>query len=831
MPVWRTTLAGLRAHKARLAMAALATVLGVAFTAGTLVLGDTLRADAERTVTANTADVDVAVLATSGLRELPQEAVDELAALDGVERAQGAVEGQATLLGADGRPLRQKPVAASVTLRTSLAEGRAPGADDEVALAASTAEDAGAAVGDTVGVLDARGRQRDMTVTGLVDTRGEGTMALRGAAVFTLPSAKAVTGKAGYAGIYVTSSGPAPEDLRADVAAAVGEGGREVLTGREWADAKAAGSGVDPALLSAGLAVLALVSLLVSGLVIGNTFGILVAQRKRELALLRCVGASRSQVFGGVLAESAALGAAASVLGAAAGVGAGYAAVPLLRAFGSDIPFSVVTVTPQTLAISLAAGLAVTVGAAALPAHAATRVPPVAALNSTREREGGRFGSVRGVLGLSAAATGAGATAAAVPVLGAGPTALTTVVAGGMVLFLGLVALGPVLVRPAVAVVGFLPRRLFGTPGRLAVANARRNPRRAATTAVALAVGVTLMSGVSVATESFSASVGKGVEHALPVDFIVTAPGTAEQAQIPPEVVERLQGTDGIAEIGAQREAVVELDGKEAGLASVVPGGPFEEPVVVAGVDPEQMGRGQVAVTPERAEEFGLGVGDTVSAATGDGRTVDLEVAAIVRASPYPPFSMAPEAFTALFGERGYGALMINTDPGLSPEEGRAAVEAGTEDHPAVSITGTDDARRQLEATLSNLVMIVGGLLALSVLVSLVGIANTMSLSVVERTRESALLRALGVTRRQLGRMLTVEALVLGAVGACTGAVVGGVYGLAAITAMRADAVPAVPVGQLAVIVVGSGLAAMAAAALPARRAGRTSIAASLAGE
>ncbi|MDA2807828.1 ABC transporter permease [Nocardiopsis suaedae] len=828
--MWRTTLAGLRAHKARLAMAALATVVGAAFTVGTLVLGGTLRADAERTVTANTADVDVAVLTSSGLRKLPQETVDDLAALDGVERAQGVVEGQATLLGADGRPLSQKPVAASVTLRTSTVEGSAPEADHEVALAASTADDAGAGVGDTVGVLDAQGRPREMTVTGLVDTRGEGSMALRGAAVFTLPTAKAVTGEADYAGIYITSSGPAPEDLRADVAAAMGGGGEEVLTGRQWADAKAAGSGVDPALLSAGLAMLGLVSLLVSGLVIFNTFSILVAQRKRELALLRCVGAARSQVFGSVLAESAALGAAASVVGAALGVAAGYAAVPVLRAFGSDIPYSVVAVTPLTIAVGLAAGVAVTVGAAAVPAHAATRVPPVAALNSTREREGGRFGSVRGVLGLLAAAAGAGASAAAVPALGPGAAALSTVVVGGMLFFLGLVALGPMLVGPAVLVVGFLPRRLFGTPGRLAVANARRAPRRAATTAIALAVGVTLMSGVSVAAESFEASVNKGVEQALPVDFMVTAPGTAEQAQIPPGVVERLRGTDGVAEIGAQREAVVELDGKEAGLASVVPGGPFEEPVVVEGARPDAMGPGQIAVTPDRAEEFGIGVGDTVGVATGDGRTAELEVAAVVRASPYPPFSMTGEGFTALFGERGYGALMINTDPGLSPEEGRAAVEAGTEEYPAVSITGTDDARRQLEEALSNLVMIVGGLLALSVVVSLIGIANTMSLSVVERTRESAVLRALGVTRRQLGRMLTVEALVLGAVGACTGAAVGGLYGLAVITAMRADAVPAVPVGQLALVVAGSGLAAMAAAVLPARRAGRTSIAASLAG-
>ncbi|WP_017536831.1 ABC transporter permease [Nocardiopsis halophila] len=828
--MWKTTLAGLRAHRLRLAMAALATLIGVAFTSGTLILGDTLQADAERTVTANTAEVDVAVLATSGLRPLSEEAVGDLAALAGVERAQGVVEGTATLLGQDGRPLRQQPVAASVTVRTATLEGSAPDADGEVALAGSTAEDAGVSVGDTVGVVDAQGSRRELTVTGIVDTRGEGTMALRGAAVFTLPTAQEVTGQTGYAGIYVTSAGPAPGALREDVAATLAEGDYEILTGRQWADAKAAGSGLDPALVSAGLALLALVALLVSGLVIYNTFSILVAQRKRELALLRCVGATRSQVFGSVLAESAALAAAAALLGLVVGIGAGYSAVPVLNAFGSDIPYSVVTVTPQTLAIGLVSGFAVTVGAAAVPAHAATRVPPVAALNSTQEREAGRLVSARGLFGLAAAVSGAGAAAAAVPVLGAGPPALTGVVVGGMLFFLGLVALGPLLVRPAVRVVGILPARLFGTPGRLAVANARRNPRRAATTAIALAVGVTLMSGVSVATESFEASVGQGVEQALPVDFMVTAPGTAEEAQIPPGVVDRLRAQEGIAETAAQREAVVEVEGQEAALASVVIGGPIAEPELITGAPLDALGSGQMAVTPDRAEEFGLDVGDTVRAVTDRG-PVELEVASIVRGAPFPPFYLSEEGFTDLFGDRGYGAVLINTAPGLTAEEGRAAVEAGTEEFPAVTITGTDDARQQLEETLSNLVMIVGGLLALSVVVSLIGIANTMSLSVLERTRESALLRALGLTRRQLSRMLTVEALVLGAVGACSGVLVGSVFGLMAITAIRSDAVPVVPFGQLLLIVAGSGLAGMAAAIVPARKAGRASIVASLASE
>ena len=202
-----------------------------------------------------------------------------------------------------------------------------------------------------------------------------------------------------------------------------------------------------------------------------------------------------------------------------------------------------------------------------------------------------------------------------------------------------------------------------------------------------------------------------------------------------------------------------------------------------------------------------------------------------MRGEPFPPFSMSEQGYVSRFGDRGYGAVMVNVSPDLAPEEARAVVEEATEEFPTAAITGTDDARTQLEGTLSNFVMIITGLLGLAVLVSLVGIANMMSLSVIERSRESALLRALGLSRRRLGRTLTVEALVLGAVGACTGVLLGVSFGLAAIAVIRDDLVTVVPYGRVALIVAVAAAAAMAAALLPARRAARTSITASLAAE
>src|SRR5690606_20902946 len=303
----------------------------------------------------------------------------------------------------------------------------------------------------------------------------------------------------------------------------------------------------------------------------------------RELALLRCVGASRAQVFGRVLAESAAVGAAASALGAALGVAAGYGAIPIFHASGNDIPYSMVPVAPLSLLPGFGGGLPVTGAAAVLPAHAATRVPPIAALNSTAERASGPIGPARVAAGAATCALGAAVASVGVVVIGNGPSALALVVGGGMLFFLGVVALGPALIGPAVRLVGFLPGRLLGTPGRLAVANARRSPRRASATAVALAVGVTLMTGVSVVIDSFSESVAVGVEKAVPVDFMIAAPGGGRGEQIPASVVDRLRTADGVTEVAGQREALVELDGRDASIAHLAVGGPVKEVEVLDG--------------------------------------------------------------------------------------------------------------------------------------------------------------------------------------------------------------------------------------------------------
>ncbi|GAB3439168.1 ABC transporter permease [Streptomonospora sediminis] len=830
--MWKATLAGLRAHRLRVFLAGLATVIGVAFISGSMVLGDTLQADMQRTVTANAAEVDVAVLGSSALRKLPESAAGKISRIEGVDRVEGVLEGPATLLGRDGRPADRQPVAASAGIRTEIARGSAPAGDGQVALAQDTARSNGYRIGDKVGVLDHRGHRHELRLTGLVDTRGRGDFALRGAMLFTAARTAEITGEERFRSIYVTAADvPAPQ-LRRQVARVVDTDAFEVLTGRQWADRQASSSGLDPALVSTALLMFALVTLLVAGFVIYNTFSILVAQRMRELALLRCVGASRRQVFTGVLAESAVIGALAAALGLALGIAAGYGAVPVLNAFGNDLPYEVVTVSWTTLAVGPAAGVLVTAAAAALPARAATRVAPVAALSAAPVQGAARAGRRRRAA-VAAVLCGLAAAAAlwAVSVEPGQRYPLAVVAVSGMVFFAGAVAIGPVAIGPLARTVGFLPARLFGAPGRLAVANAARNPKRAATTTLALTIGVTLMTGVAVVTESFAASVSAGAERAIPVDYLITAPGAGSGPAIPPAVVAQLRASSGVTGVAAQREEAVHIGGRRAAVGTIGIGGPVEEPELVEGTPIDRLGPDQLALSPKRAQEFGLEVGDTVTVRRDGRPSTTLEVAAIVRARIFPPFFVTAAGFARHFEASGYQAVLANVAPGLSTEEADRIIDDATAAMPTAEVVGAQDARKQLESTLSNLVMIVAGLLGFAVVVSVIGIANTMTLSVVERTRESAVLRALGLSRRNLGLMLTIEALVLAVIGALAGVALGAAFGLAAAATIRADIVLAVPCGQIALIVSGAAAAGIAAAVLPARRAARTSIVSGLAGE
>ncbi|WP_049561165.1 ABC transporter permease [Nonomuraea sp. SBT364] len=826
----RTARAGLRAHKLRLLLTSLAIMLGVAFITGTFVLNDTVQDGFAERVTADAGKVAVAVLPGEGSDGIAPETLGRVRAVPGVEDAQGLVRGSAPLLGKDGKAVGSMPTTAisvvpGVLARTTIVSGTGPGSDDQAAvLDENTAEAEGFQVGDTITVLDAKQREHPFKLVGLFDPGVDQELAFTGAVGFTTATAQRMTGEREFAEIDV--AGADPVALERAVAAAAGAG-HVVKTGDELAADLARAAGLEIEMLTLGLLMFGLVAMLVATLVIYNTFNILVAQRTREMALLRCIGATRGQVFGSVLIESAVVGLVASVLGLAAGYGLSAVTLAVLRALEAPLPTeAAMRLAPGTIGIGLAVGLAVTVGAAVLPARTATRVAPIAALRTQVEEQTFRTGALRA--GFAALFLLAGIGAAGVGALAMNPgeeISLLVVMAGGVLTFLGVLILGPVLVRPLSAVVGWIPAKLFGVPGRLAVDNSGRNPRRAATTTVALTVGVTLMTLISVITASTRASVTVKLDNQFPVDYQLTT--QSRDSSIPRSVAEKLRAAPELSGVVQIRDTMSTSGGVKVQVGAYQ--GPLK-PEVSSG-SMTALAPGKAAIADHAAADLGVKVGDTLSVTAERAGDVKLEVVAVFAGgeSPLPTITLAAPQFDEVFGAVPDSNVVLNIRDGVPADQARAVVDAATAGHPTVQVMSSTEIRGEFDQTLDMVLMIITGLLGLAILISLLGIANTLSLSVYERTRESALLRALGLTRPQLRRMLSVEALVLGLIGALVGVVLGVVFGWAAVRAMLTGAVFSASPWQIALFVVLSGLAGAVAAVLPARRAARASIVGSLA--
>ncbi|MEV5746246.1 FtsX-like permease family protein [Actinoallomurus sp. NPDC052308] len=831
----KTTLAGLRAHLLRLMLTALAITLGVGFVAGTFVLTATMKAGFDRQFTASAEKVSVAVL-THDDAKIPESTLRAVRAVQGVQEAQGLIRGDAALLGKDGRAYGQMPtVGMSITTgplaRYTISKGRAPGGPGEAVLEKGVAGHTGYRVGDAIRVLDKKGVARSFTVTGLVDVGVDQEIGFRGAVGFTPQVAAQLTGERGYVEIDVKgAAGVSNDRLRTDVAAAVGSS-YTTVTSHGLAKRLAASSGLNVDTMAMFFLAFAFVALFVAALVIYNTFNILITQRTREMALLRCVGATRGQVFRGVLVESAVVGLLASVLGAIVGIGLGYGAA-LVFASGTGMPGGSLVVSATPFLVGVPTGLAVTVLSALMPARAATRVPPVAALRTQSEgRARGRAGIVRIIIGALLGAAGAGVGVLALTAKpGEGPFLM--VVAAGALVFLGVVALSPLIVRALSGVVGGLPARIFGVPGRLALANSRRNPKRAAVTTVALTVGVTLMTMFSVALASVRSTADGNLRDHYPVDYQLSAQSGQDDRPIPGAAVARLRGKPEFSAVIEVRTASATVDGRKDDVGSVTQRylGRDIKPKLAAG-SLTDLRPGAVVLRQDAPGGSDARVGGTVSLRTARGTTT-LRVAAIISGESILPEVLLDESdFTRSFGAKDPHEVYLIAKKGVSTDASRAAVNDALKDYPAVRVSSAADIKDQLSKALDQVFLLVAALLALAIVISLIGIANTLTLSVVERTRESALLRALGLTRRGLRRMLSLEALIISLIGAFVGVVMGTALGWAAISAAVDGAVLGLPIGRIVLFILLAAVAGVAAAIMPGRRAARTSIVESLAAE
>jgi putative ABC transport system permease protein len=838
--MWNATLKGLLAHKLRLAATALAIVLGVSFVSGTYVLTDTITATFDQLFKQVTEGVDVAVrsqetfgsLQTGETRDpMPASLLDKVKAVDGVKVAEGSVTGFAQFIGKDGKPVTTGGAptlgvsigsASEFTAGSTIRSGRRPSGPNEVVVDAKTAEDAGFRVGDRVKVL-LQGPAQTFTISGIIgfgeaDNLGGATLA-----GFDLPTAQKVLNREGrFDEIDVAAQdGVSPEQLRDRIRAAV-DPKYEVLTGTELAESSAAEiNDTIGRFLSTALLAFAFVALLVGGFLIFNTFTIIIAQRTRELALLRCLGASRRQVLGSVLLESVVVAVVASLVGLGLGVVIAIGLRALLSGFlGADLPSTATQFEPRTVVVSLLVGLVVTVLAALLPALKATRVPPVAALQPETAFAPTGFRKRRIVIGVLI-------TAAGVALLLAGlfrseGNRLMNVAAGALVVFFGVAILSPLIARPLARAIGWPFAKAFGLPGNLARQNAMRNPRRTASTAAALMIGLALVAFVSVFAASIKASTSKILDESVSADYIL---GTDNFQPFSPEVAKRLAEQPELDAAAGIRLGVWKLNGANKQLY---------------GVDPiayEQVVRTEV--TAGRLADLaggGLAVKDTVARANGwtVGETVPMEfprtgVQQVPVRAIYKDNSINGDYLLSLADYQGDYTdqqdfqVYVKAAPGVAPAASRAAVDRVTAAFPNITVRDQAEYKAENARQIDQLINLFYSLLGLAVLIALFGIVNTLALSIFERVRELGLLRAVGATRRQLRSMIRWEAVIIAVLGAVLGLAVGLFFGWTVVRALRSQGITefTLPVGQLVGFVLAAGVAGILAAILPGRRAAK----------
>jgi putative ABC transport system permease protein len=834
--VTRIALAAAWARKRRLLGAFLAVFLGVSFLSGTLVLGATLQRNFDELFADANAGTDAVVRSATSVDSEPgfeRETVDaalveRIRDVPGVASAVPYVEGYGQLLDRDGEAIggNGPPRLAASWIEDpdlnayALAEGRAPRGAGEVVINRGAAEAGGLAVGDTTVIETPRPvRVRIVGVATFGDEAGFGDATY---AAFALPTAQRLVlgGSDRVTNVRVAAApGVTQEQLVARLARVLPPDVRAVTGAAETRqDTEAIGDEFLDG-LRAFLVVFAGIALLVGAFSIANTLSILTAQRTRESALLRAVGASRRQVRAAQLAESAALGLVASVAGLVGGIGIATALKALFDAFGGALPDGGLVLSPGTAVVSVLVGVLVTALAGLAPARRASRVPPLAALRDVAVESTGAS-RVRVVSGAALGASGAGAVVLAAVALDDGALAVAGL--GALAVLAATALLGPALARPAAALLGVPLRRLRGAPGALARENAMRNPRRTAATAAALMVGVGVVALLAVVAGSLKASLEDGVERSFTGDLAIATPGwggggldprLAERVRALPEIEDAVGVGQGAARVGGSSEQVAIVD--PARLDGLVD------------VDLGVLGPDELAVSRDLADERGWQVGSPVPVLFADGARERMTVGAVHDEDELlGDVLLSRAAWAPHAGQDLDRAVFLTAAPGV----GAAVAQAAVRD--AVRGAGDPDVQTRAEyveassAGVDMLLGIVYVLLLLAVVIALMGIANTLSLSIHERARELGLLRAVGATRRQLRAAVRGEALLVAALGTLGGLALGTFLGWGFVRAAGDGSLPvlSVPLAQLAVVLVVGTLAGVLAAVRPARRAGRMEV-------
>ncbi|NYF58857.1 ABC transporter permease [Micromonospora purpureochromogenes] len=842
--MFRATWKSLLARKVRLILSGLAVVLGVMFVSGAFVLTDTLGrsfdavfADAYEGVDVNvSAKPKIALSETEGEQvpaAMPAATLEKVRTVGGVAEATGIVAADgARLIGSNGKvvtsfgppQLGENWVGESDLVK--LREGREPRADDEIVINGALAQAAKVTVGDRVGVLTLEPK-KEFTVVGVFGYSGDRD-SLGGAneIAFTTPVAQRLM--LGEPDVFTNISVKAADGvgetaLRDDIAAAVG-GDYEVKTGEQLSADASAGLKEGLSFFNKILLGFAAVALLVGTFLILNTFSIIVAQRTRELALMRAIGASGRQIIGSVVLEAVAVGLIASVLGLGAGIGVGALLAYLFGKLAGGLALAGIGVPAAAVIGAFSVGLVITVVAALLPALRASRIPPIAAMQdvATPDRP------LTKVTVAGAIVTAIGGTLLFLGLSGnAGDNTLATILGGVLFAFIGVALLTPLISRPVVSLLGAL--FAWSVPGKLGRLNSGRNPRRTAITAAALMVGIALVTGVTVILDSAKGSISALAEDQIKAELVIAGvQGGPRPPSFDPAVLEKAAAIPGVQMVDGEYGDMAVVNGERTWVAASSNVASLERifgAKATAG-DISRLAPDQMLFSSDTAKSRNVSVGSKVSVQLSRGEARTYTVSGIYESSQLTnPVVLPPQAardFAIPQPIQGF----LQLAPGTRVADVQPQVETLVADSPEVSVADRAAFIEQQTSQLDTPLRMIQILLALAIVIAVLGIINTLALSVLERTRELGLLRAIGLRRAQTMRMITVEAVVISVFGALLGVVVGTGLGAAVVEALKDEGITdlILPWGQMGIFLGLAAIIGVIAAVLPAVRAARINV-------
>ncbi|MET9407095.1 ABC transporter permease [Streptomyces sp. NPDC002935] len=836
--MFRTALRNVLAHKARLLMTVLAVLLGVAFVSGTLVFTNTISDAYQKSSAKGFGQVDVAIRPESAadtgdtvgkVRKLTRPLLDKAAGVPGAASAIGVVNGFTAMADKDGKLIGGGFQSQGGNYwsgkdggedpRYPLTAGHAPHGSGEVAIDAETAKRAGYRVGDTVR-LSVDGPVLKPVVTGIFTT-DDGNVAAGGSlTLFDTETAQRLFHSVGsFDEIDVKAApGTSQTALRNALDDVVPKDVASTTTGRQLADDQAEQISSAMSGMKTGLLVFAGIALFVGTFIIANTFTMLVAQRTKELALLRAVGASRRQVTRSVLIEAFVVGAVAAVGGLAAGIGIGAGMRSLMGSLGATVPDGPLVVSPGTIATALLVGVLITMLAAWLPGRRAARIPPVAAMSSVHAKATTKSLVLRNTMGALFAAAGVAVVLYATTMDGSDGQAPMGL--GAVLLIIGVFVLTPLLSRPLIAAAAPV-LRVFGISGKLARQNSVRNPRRTAATASALMIGLTLITGMTVMAGSLQKSIDKMASSAIKADYVVSM---ANGNSLSPDVEKKLTAVDGVTDASSLRNAPSRIDRRTEFLTGVN-GAAIGKLTDLAVTDGSfEVGGTRVVVDADTAESHGWKAGSDFRVSYEDGRKQSLTVAGVYEGNEMIQGIMLDNAtLSPHLSDAADMQVMVKTAGGAS-DAAKDKLEQALGDNPAIKVQDKQDLSDSIAQMFTLMLNMLYGLLAMAVIVAVLGVINTLAMSVFERSQEIGMLRAIGLDRKGIKRMVRLESLVISLFGGVLGVGLGVFFGWAAgelLGSKMSTYELVLPWGRMALFLLLAAGVGVLAALWPARRAAR----------